>query len=216
MSDEKNCAPFVFDSTCSLRDRVRAQLTITSGFEIARRYLAMNAFDGILPVLGIIMGGFASLNFRSSIVIFETSILAIFATSFAMLISGITSSYLTESAERKRDVEELEKSMLSNLDGSIIVEANRTTTLVVSLINGVSPFAAGLATAIPLFLVFSGLDVALALLLSVGFGMVILFVLGLFLGKVSRTNIVIYGLKTLAAGILVVIMIWIFSVMTGY
>ena len=162
------------------------------------------------------MGGFASLNFREPIVIFETSILAIFATSFAMLISGITSSYLTESAERKRDIEELEKSMLSNLDGTIIVEANRTTTLVVSLINGLSPFFAGLATAIPLFLVFVGLNIAFAFVLSVAFGMIILFVLGLFLGKVSKTNILIYGFKTLAAGILVVIMIWIFSSITGY
>jgi predicted membrane protein (TIGR00267 family) len=213
---ESNCDPFVFDSSCSFVDRVRAQLTITSGIEIARRYLAMNAFDGVLPVLGIIMGGFASLNFRTPLVIFETSILAIFATSFAMLISGITSSYLTESAERKRDVEELEKSMLSNLDGSIIVEANRTTTLVVSLINGLSPFVAGLGTAIPLFLVFIGLDVAFSFTLSVVFGMLILFGLGLFLGRVSRTNIIIYGLKTLLAGILVVIMIWIFTSITGY
>ena len=98
MSDESVC---VYDSTCSFFDRVRAQLAITHGIEIARRYLAMNAFDGILPVLGIIMGGFVSLNFRSGIVVFETSILAVFATSFAMLVSGITSSYLTESAERK-------------------------------------------------------------------------------------------------------------------
>jgi H+/gluconate symporter-like permease len=94
----------------------------------------MNAFDGVLPVLGIIMGGFASLAFQESRVIFETSFLAIFATSFAMLISGITSSYLTEGAERKRDIEELERSLLRNLDGSVIVKATKTTTIVVSIV----------------------------------------------------------------------------------
>jgi predicted membrane protein (TIGR00267 family) len=176
----------------------------------------MNAFDGILPVLGILVGGFVSLNFKEPILIFETSVLAVFATSFAMLISGITSSYLTESAERRRDVEDLERSMLSNLDGSLIVEANKTTTMVVSLINGFSPFLAGLGTAIPLYLVFFGLDVGLSFILSVVFGMLLLFILGLFLVSVSRTNIVVYGFKTLAAGILVVIMIWLFSSITGY
>jgi predicted membrane protein (TIGR00267 family) len=216
LSNESTCDPIYFDETCSLIDRIKAQLRLTHGAEIARRYLAMNAFDGVLPVLGIIMGGFASLAFQESRVIFETSILAIFATSFAMLISGITSSYLTEGAERKRDIEELERSLLRSLDGSVIVKATRTTTVVVSLVNGLSPFLAAMATTAPLFLVFYGFDIAYTFMLSVVVAMGVLFVLGIFLGKVSNSNMIAYGLKTLAAGILVVIMIWFFSNITGY
>ncbi|MFW9953913.1 MAG: hypothetical protein ACFFD3_05100 [Candidatus Thorarchaeota archaeon] len=216
MSDETQCDPIYFDETCGILDRIRAQLKLTHGTEIARRYLAMNAFDGILPVLGIIMGGFASLAFQESRVIFETSVLAIFATSFAMLISGITSSYLAEGAERKREIEELERSLLRSLDGSVIVKATRTTTIVVSLINGLSPFLAALAATAPLFLVFFGLEIGFTFLLSVIVAMGILFVLGLYLGRVSRSNAIIYGLKTLAAGFLVVLMIWFFSNITGF
>ncbi len=216
MSEDSKCDSIYFDETCGFIDRVKAQLRLTQGNEIARRYLAMNAFDGILPVLGIIMGGFASLAFQDSQVIFETSILAIFATSFAMLISGMTSSYLTEGAERKRDIEELERSLLKSLDGSIIVKATKTTTLVVSIINGLSPFGAAMLTAAPLVLVFLGFPIPSAFAVSVGVAMLILFTLGLFLGKISKSNMLIYGIKTLAAGILVVIMIWFFSNITGY
>ncbi|MHA2424272.1 MAG: VIT1/CCC1 transporter family protein [Candidatus Thorarchaeota archaeon] len=216
MSKEAPCDPTYYDETCGLFDRVKAQLRITHGSEIARRYLAMNAFDGVLPVLGIIMGGFASLAFQDSQVIFETSILAIFATSFAMLISGITSSYLTEGAERKREIEDLERSLLRSLDGTVIVKATRTTTVVVSLVNGLSPFAAALTATVPLFLVFYGYSIELVFFLSVVVSMLILFLLGLFLGKVSRSNMIVYGFKTLAAGFLVMLMIWFFSNITGY
>lgn len=196
-------------------DRVRVHLKLTQGEEIARRYLAMNAFDGVLPVLGIIMGGLASFSFQNPLIIFQTSLLAIFATTFSMLISGITSSYLTEGAERRRDMKELERSMLADLGGSGLAEATRTTVWVVSLINGLSPFLAGLATALPLMLVFLGLGIELAFMASIIVAMFILFLLGSFLGKVSQTNVIIYGLKTLGAGFIVMVVIWLFSITTG-
>ena len=84
MSDNEKCDPIFFDENCGFLERVQAQLRLTQGTEIARRYLAMNAFDGVLPVLGIIMGGLASLAFQNPQIIFETSILAIFATSFEL------------------------------------------------------------------------------------------------------------------------------------
>jgi len=215
VSDEPDCDTMAFDESCGFIDRIRIHLRWTHGEEIARRYLAMNAFDGVLPVLGIIMGGLASFNFQSPNIIFLTSLLAIFATTFSMLVSGVTSSYLTEGAERRRDIKDLEKSMLTDLGGSTLTQATRTTVLVVSLINGLSPFIAGLTTAIPLFLVFFGLGVEVAFVSSIIAAMFILFILGAFLGKVSRTNIIVYGIKTLSAGIIVMIVIYFFSITTG-
>ncbi|MFW9975085.1 MAG: hypothetical protein ACFFDQ_07475 [Candidatus Thorarchaeota archaeon] len=216
MSDEPDCNILPIDESCSFMDRIRLHLRLTQGEEIARRYLAMNAFDGVLPVLGIIMGGLASLSFQGLSVIFQTSLLAVFATSFSMLVSGMTSSYLTEGAERRRDIKDLEKSMLVDLGRSGIVQATKTTVWVVSLINGLSPFLAGLITASPLLLVFFGLSIEIAFISSIITAMIILFILGFFLGRVSRTNVVIYGLKTLGAGIIVMIVIWLFSITTGF
>ncbi len=215
MSEEPDCTIMPVDEACSFIDRVRLHLKLTQGEEIARRYLAMNAFDGVLPVLGIIMGGLASFSFQVPSIIFQTSLLAIFATSFSMLISGMTSSYLTEGAERQRDIRDLEKSMLTDLGRSGMAQATRTTVWVVSLINGLSPFLAGLATAAPLMFVFFGFGIELAFISSIITAMFILFILGFFLGRVSRSNVFIYGLKTLGAGIIVMIVIWLFSITTG-
>lgn len=196
-------------------EQIRRHLEITQGVEIARRYFAMNAFDGLLPILGILVGGYLSMDTQDPALIYQTSLLAILATSSAMLVSGITSSYLTEGAERKRDIEELEGSMLASLKESLISKASRTTTVILSIINGLSPFLTGLLTASPLILVTIGFGIETSFLIAVLMGMAILFVLGTFLGHVSRSNIVIYGLKTLAAGVMIVILTFVFSMLLG-
>lgn len=196
-------------------EQIRRHLEITQGVEIARRYFAMNAFDGLLPILGILVGGYLSMDTQDPALIYQTSLLAILATSTAMLVSGITSSYLTEGAERKRDIEELEGSMLASLKESLISKASRTTTVILSIINGLSPFMTGLLTASPLILVTIGFGIEISFLIAVLMGMAILFVLGTFLGHVSRSNIVIYGLKTLAAGVMIVILTFVFSILLG-
>lgn len=193
-------------------DKIKTQLRLTHGLEIARRYLAMNAFDGVLPVLGILMGGLIVMTHQDPVLVYETTLLAIIGSSFAMFVSGITSSYLTEGAERKRDILDLEKSLLTNLDGSAIAEASRTTTIVVSLINGLSPAISALVTIFPLALpIFNIVSIELAFIISLIVGIVILFILGMFLGKIAKTNRIVYGIKTLAAGFIVIIIMWLFS-----
>jgi predicted membrane protein (TIGR00267 family) len=203
------------DDQLSFVDCIRKQLAITHGAAIARRYFAMNAFDGLLPVLGILVGGFISLSHQTPSVIFQTSLLAILAASMAMFVSGITSSYLTEGAEQKRDMEKLEHALLTDLGDSMIWQASRTTTIVVSIINGLSPFLTGLITASPLFLVIFGLGIETAFLTAILMGLVILFIVGGYLGHISRTNIILYGIKTAAAGVAIVILTYFFSVIVG-
>ena len=193
-------------------NKIKTQLRLTHGIEIARRYLAMNAFDGVLPVLGILMGGLIIMSHQNPVFVYETSFLAIIGLSFAMLISGITSSYLTEGAERKRDILELERALLTDLDGSKIAEASKTTTVVISLINGLSPSLSALVTIFPLALpIFNIVSIELAFVISIIVGIVILFLLGMFLGKISKTNRIIYGIKTLVAGSIVIMMMWFLS-----
>ncbi len=71
---------------------------------------------------------------------------------------------------------------------------------------------AALATVVPLFLpLFTTLPIEVSFYLSISVGLFVLFALGVFLGRVSRTNVIIYGLKTVAAGALVILMMWIVS-----
>lgn len=77
--------------------------------EIARRYFAMNAFDGVLTIIGVLMGNLVA-GVNSAQIVLSTGL----TTSVAMGISGLWGAYLTESAERKRDLGELSKPGYAN------------------------------------------------------------------------------------------------------
>jgi predicted membrane protein (TIGR00267 family) len=191
-------------------------LELTRGVEIARRYLAMNAFDGALTMLGLILGGLLTINPLNFQPGFTAVLLAAMGTSMAMAISGFSGSYLAESAERDREVEDLGRAMLTDMSGSMYAKAGRTTSVVVALVDGASPAIAAFIIIIPLLFVPTGfMDYRIAFYISIGICMLLLFVLGLFLGAVSKKNMWSYGAKTLFAGIMTAILMLTLSWLTG-
>lgn len=169
--------------------------------EIGRRYLAMNAFDGILTMIGVLMGSYVA-GVRDPRVVISTGL----ATCLAMGVSGFWGAYLTESAERKHELQELEHAMLSDMSHSKQARASRFAAIVVSVIDGLSPLVAGVAVLIPF--VLSGLlpDVMMSYLLSLGAALVLLFGLGVFLARVAREHIIPAGIRMIVAGIVCVIL----------
>ena len=194
-------------------------LELTQGVEIARRYLAMNAFDGALTMLGLILGGLITINPAApteATLQFNAILLAAAGTSIAMAISGFSGSYLTESAERDREVDEIGRAMLSDMSDSMYAKATKTTSLVVAIVDGASPAIAAFIIIIPLFFVPGGyLVYRTAFYISIGICLALLFALGLFLGAVSKKNMWSYGAKTLFAGIMTAILMFIISWFTG-
>ncbi len=200
----------------SLISSIGDQLELTGGMEIARRYLAMNAFDGVLPVIGIVMGAIISTLVQPVEVVFATTLLAAIGTSIAMFVSGIGSSYLTEKAERQKEFKELERAMLADMSRSAYAKATKTTTRIVSLINGLSPAVAVIITVFPMILASLGLIPYLeSFYLSIVAGVALLFGLGLFLGKVAGGNRYVYALKTLGTGLVLILIMWLISLFTG-
>jgi len=199
--------------------RIMRALELTQGVEIARRYLAMNAFDGALTMLGLILGGLITINPANPVeasLQFNAILLAAAGTSIAMAISGFSGSYLTETAERDREVDEIGKAMLSDMSESMYAKATKTTSIVVALVDGASPAIAAFIIIIPLFFVPSGiLGYQIAFYIAIGICMALLFTLGLFLGAVSKQNMWAYGAKTLFAGIMTAILMFIISLLTG-
>jgi predicted membrane protein (TIGR00267 family) len=170
--------------------------TIANISEIARRSFGNNAFDGILTMLGVMMGSFVSDVVDPHIVI-TTGL----STSIAIMISGGWGAYLTESAERKKDLDELGRSMLADLNGSRIGRAGRFAAIAVAVVDGLSPFLGAIFPLIPFF--FSGLfpNIQTVYYTAFGVGLVELFALGLWLGNVAKENLIGYGFKTLLAGV---------------
>ena len=196
--------------------QVMRHLEITEGVQIARRYLAMNAFDGALTMLGILLGGLISLGTADSAIVFSSILLASIGTIVAMAVSGFSGSYLTECAERDREVEELEKAMLSDLSKSEYARATRTTSVVVAIVDGLSPAVAAFFIIVPLVIAsLNVITIVIAFYAAILVCMLVLFILGVFLGTVSRKNIWIYGAKTLFAGILIAILMFVISYITG-
>ena len=142
--------------------------------EIARRYFAMNAFDGILTIIGVLMGNLSA-GIEDANVVITTGL----STCIAMGISGLWGSYLTESAERKHDLEELGRSTLTDLNDTHIGRASRYAAVFISIVDGLSPFLAALLVLIPFFLhgmfpniqmvYYTTLGVALATLFALPF-----------------------------------------------
>lgn len=199
--------------------RIMRALELTQGVEIARRYLAMNAFDGALTMLGLILGGLITINPSvpaEASLQFNAILLAAAGTSIAMAISGFSGSYLTESAERDREVDEIGRAMLSDMSDSMYAKATKTTSLVVAIVDGASPAIAAFIIITPLFFVSGGyLTYRTAFYIAIVICLALLFALGLFLGTVSKKNMWSYGAKTLFAGIMTAILMFIISWFTG-
>lgn len=167
--------------------------------EIARRYFAMNAFDGVLTTIGVLAGNYLA-GVRDLTIPIRTGI----ATSIAMGISGLWGAYLTETAERRRELSELEKVSLIDQSKTSIGRASRYAVIVVSIVDGLAPALAAIIVMVPLF--FGDLigNVVLSYALAAGLALLSLFALGLFLGKVSEENLIGYGIKTLLAGLVAI------------
>jgi predicted membrane protein (TIGR00267 family) len=167
--------------------------------EIARRYFAMNAFDGVLTTIGVLAGNYLA-GVRDLSIPIRTGI----ATSIAMGISGLWGAYLTETAERRRELTELERVSLIDQSETSIGKASRFAVIIVSIVDGIAPALAALIVLIPLFLGDLIGNPILSYAIAAGLALLCLFALGLFLGKVSEENLIGYGIKTLLAGLVAI------------
>ena len=169
-------------------------------YSILRRYFAMNAFDGTITTLGVIMGAFIAGVTEPKIVLITT-----ISTSFALFISGFWSAYIAEGAERKRSLHVLEKTMLRSLKDSKLGRATKLIALEAALVNGLSSFVMAVFIIVPFVLsYFAGLPISYAFQYSIMIALALLALLGVYLARISKQNIITLGLKMVLAGLLAI------------
>ncbi|MFO7918697.1 MAG: VIT1/CCC1 transporter family protein [Anaerolineae bacterium] len=171
--------------------------------EIARRALSNNAFDGILTILGVVMGAYVA-GVKDPSVVLYTGI----STCVAIGISGAWGRYFGESAERKNEMQQLGQAMLLDLNQMAQTKqarAARFAVLVVSAVDGLSPLAAGLITVLPFFFadLFPNITYVYAGSLIMAF--ISLFALGTFLANLAKENLIRGGLRLVMAGVVSVL-----------
>jgi len=181
-----------------LRKRLKEYAEISGIDEISRRYFVMNAFDGALTMLGIVIGAYIA-NIKNPSSIISAGI----AGSLAMAISGISGAYMAERAERLKKLKTLERAMLKDLRDSIHYRSHRFAMIMASLTDGLSPFLAAMIVLSPFFLVeLSVISWDLAFRASIVITLVLLFFMGVYLGKISEENMIVYGLEMVIIGLL--------------
>lgn len=144
-------------------------------------------------MLGLMIG-FAT----SDTIALPIAIKACLSAAVALFVSGLSSAYLSETAERKRELNELEHALLSDLSDSDYGKASRYVPVMVALVNGLSPLIISLVILTPLFLVNSGVALPLSPFIAAGIiALTILFILGAMLGRLSGEFWLWTGIRTL-------------------
>ncbi|TEU13401.1 MAG: hypothetical protein E3J25_05930 [Anaerolineales bacterium] len=179
---------------------------IASIDEMGRRKFANNAFDGILTMVGVVMGSYVG-GVREPRIIVSTGL----ATCMAMGISGFWGAYVTESAERKRELQDLEHAMLRDLGETEQARASRFAAIVVSVIDGLSPLVAGMFVLLPFLFAGAWFAAGTSYVAALAMAFLLLFGLGVFLGKVARENALVGGIRMIVAGLVCVALTFLIS-----
>ncbi len=182
------------DSFLSYIERVKAYNRIASITKLVRRYFAINGFDGVITSIGVLVG-----NYIIRVTEYKHVIIAGSAICISLGVSGVWSAYNSETAERKRELDDLEESTLHNLDETIIYHAQKFAVITLAAVNGLSPVVTAFIPLIP-FLFGKYIPINICYYSGFALAFSVLFGIGLFLGKISRSNLVVSGIKMLVAG----------------
>jgi predicted membrane protein (TIGR00267 family) len=214
-------------------EKVKTYAKLTNLWAIGRRYFVNNFYDGMLTVLGILLGFFTLiLKEDQASIDSHLVILTGFGSSISMFMSGLTGSYLSEKAEQKKIMEDLKKAMvvissdeedkiseesvdIQEIEKAMLIKINQNVnpkiklrlrkknrkknktlqekaenfaSLIVSFINGGSPFLGGLIPLIP----FLCVPAANFFIFIISFCLILvcIILLGVFLGVVSKESII--------------------------
>ena len=190
-----------------LRIKKHMMLHLLRAGSITRRYLVTNGFDGALTMLGMVTGFYTSGMTNLSV-----AISACLGAAIALFISGLTSAYLSEKAEREKELRDLEQALVVDLKESDYGHASRYLPILVALVNGLSPLLLSLVILLPLFFAKQGYALSLSpFIIAIIVGLICIFGLGVFLGHISKTFWLWSGLKTLVIAIVTVAIILFFG-----
>lgn len=191
----------------SITEQILLLARITRSQQIARRYFIVNGFDGALTMVGLLSGFYVSEQ-----VVLPVIISVCLGAAIALGMSGLTSAYISEAAEKKRELQKLEQAMVADLGESAYGKAAKLMPFYVAFINGLAPFMIALIVIIPL--VIANLDPQILshpLETAVLLAFLIIFLLGIFLGRISGHFWLWSGLRTLIIAMVTAALIYVIS-----
>lgn len=182
-------------------------MRITRSQDVIRRYFVVNGFDGALTMLGLIMGFIIGGPAELPLVLGACQGVAI-----ALGVSGVSSAYISEVAERQRELTRLEGAMAKDLHESAHGQAARWIPLLIALVNGSSPLLLSMIIISPLWLANAGIELPVPpLVVSISIALIVIFLLGVFLGRISGKSILRSGLQALFVALITAALIFLIT-----
>ncbi len=144
-------------------------------------------------MLGLLVGFYVSDDARISVVMN-----ACLGVAIALGVSGASSAYISEAAEKQLELRELEHAMVTDLGKSAHGQAARLLPMFIAFVNGMAPLTISLLILLPFWIKPSVEPFSIFPLESAfGMALIIIFSLGVYLGQVSHTFWLWAGLRTL-------------------
>jgi predicted membrane protein (TIGR00267 family) len=167
------------------------------------RYIALGTLDGVLAVMGVTLAasGVAGVGGIEipNVVIGLTGL----SGGIALALSNAFGSFIGERAEEVRNIRELEQKMMldeGKLDDTVIHHQAKRRIYMSMFTHGFSSFIGSFVPVVPfLFLA----DRGSAVIVTIIFCFIALIVLGLYLARVSRENILKICIEIVLIGVLI-------------
>ena len=185
----------------SLRERVadlRRVLEKDDVRALSRRYFVANGFDGTLTSIGVVIGAYLG-GVTDGLTIVGIGL----GAAVGLGTSGVWSVWEIERAETSRQRTELEDAMLTDLGDTQLSRDLRTAQVLHALASGTGPVLGVVLTLAPLALEGVVFSLFQAVLVSIGLGVVLLAVIGAYMGSISGQRWHVSAVRMGLAGIVV-------------
>lgn len=158
------------------------------------RYIILGSIDGILAVLGVVIG--------TSHVADDPSIIinAAFGGAVALALTNGVGSYLAESAVEYGKLAELERPLLRSLACTTIEKQTKQKIWSDSIFHGGASFLGSMVPIMP-FLLLDERMLTVSIVLSIA----VLAILGMYSGKLAKQSLIKHSARMVGLGIIIVI-----------
>ena len=178
-----------------------------------KRYLIRGFIDGVLSSLGVVIGAStaigATVGSNNATAASAIIIAAGIGGGVANGLSNILGASVGEKLVKEIELGEIEKAMLKRggeLHGTVVDEKLNETLWSSAIYDGIATFIGSIIPVLPfiigaLFLITDIISLYTSIILSLS----IFFILGIYIGKIAREQVIISGLKLVAFGVVTVI-----------
>ncbi len=160
------------------------------------RYIILGSIDGILAVLGGVIGASTAGTPNEGVVHVGIGV------AVALAVTNGIGSYLAESTVEYAKLAEKERPLLRRLTGTKIERVTKRKIYLDSITHGGASFVGSLVPIVPFMTIESN-----ALAVSIAASLSALVVLGIYSGRLSKQNIVVSVVKMVILGVLVVVLV---------